>query len=232
MTLKDRYWFGGFSGTPPVGTKSEYPPPPPGLAGGGGAAMSRQPWKRLSSVTKKIRSAEHHHYKFFGGFCRFGDHHFQNFFNFNPFIASHGRLSPNAKRSAAPRVSGRSGDSQFYARNGSSSFRSPRIFTLKTVKARSGAPAFSSSKRLKLVPEAHIFTLDREFVPEPLSILHFCRGTYLYQNLGVSTPPPPSPGCDQWWICWRMEMCIKGPGKRNNPTNHNYKKREANLEYL
>ena len=28
-----------------------------------------------------------------------GDHHFQNFFNFNPFIASHGRLSPKANKS-------------------------------------------------------------------------------------------------------------------------------------
>ena len=53
---------------------------------------------------------EHHHFKFFGGFCRSGDHHCQNFFNFNPFIASHGRLSPNAKRSAAPRRPGCSGD--------------------------------------------------------------------------------------------------------------------------
>ena len=71
---------------------------------------------------------EHHHFTFFGGFCRSGDHHFQNFFNFNPFIASHGQLRPNAKRSAAPRVSGRSGDI--------------RIFTLKTDQARSGAPHF------------------------------------------------------------------------------------------
>ena len=45
---------------------------------------------------------------------------------------------------------GSSGDSHFHAQNGSSSFRSP---------------AFSSSKRLKLVPEPRIFTLDRELVP-------------------------------------------------------------------
>ena len=105
---------------------------------------------------------------FFCGFCRSGDHHFQNFFNFNPFIASHGRLSPNAKRSAAPRVSGRSGDTHFHAQNGSSSFRSY---------------AFSRSKRLKLVPEPHIFTLDRELVPEPLPIFHFAAA-HTYQNLG------------------------------------------------
>ena len=112
---------------------------------------------------------------------------FQNFFNFNPFIASHGRLSPNAKRSAAPRVSSRperqpdasgsSGDSHFHAQNGSSSFRSP---------------AFSSSKRLKLVPEPRIFTLDRELVAEPGPMFHFAAAHYL-PKFGVSTPPPP--GC-------------------------------------
>ena len=68
-------------------------------------------------------------FSFFGGFCRSGDHHFQNFFNFNPFITSHGRLSPNAKCSAVPRVSqtrpGSSGDWHFHTQNGSSSFRSP-----------------------------------------------------------------------------------------------------------
>ena len=56
----------------------------------------------FSQITPKInpfRSITILH--FFGGFCRSGDHHFQNFFNFNPFIASHGRLSPNAKRSAS-----------------------------------------------------------------------------------------------------------------------------------
>ena len=111
---------------------------------------------------------EHHHFTFFGGFCRSGDHHFQNFFNFNPFIASHGRLSPNAKRSAAPRVRGRSGDTHFHAQNGSSSFR--RL-------------VFSSSKRLKLVPEPHIFTLDREPVPEPLPIFQFAAA-HTNQNLG------------------------------------------------
>ena len=62
----------------------------------------------------------------------------------------------------------RSGDSHFHAQNGSSSFRSP---------------AFSSSKRLKLVPEPHIFTLDREPVPEPLPIFHFAAA-HTYQNLG------------------------------------------------
>ena len=63
-------------------------------------------------------------------------------------------------------LAGCSGDSHFHAQNGSSSFRSP---------------AFSRSKRLKLVLEPCIFTLDRELIPEPLPIFHFLstRGTYL-----------------------------------------------------
>ena len=112
------------------------------------------------------------------------DHRSHNFFNFIPFIASHGWLSPNAKRLAAPRVSGRSGDSHFHAQNGSSSFRSS---------------AFSRSKRLTLVPEPHIFTLDRELVPEPLPIFHFAAA-HTYPNLGWA-PPPPSPGWDVYIVC-------------------------------
>ena len=61
----------------------------------------------------------------------------------------------------------RSGAPHFHAQNGSSSFRSP---------------AFSSSEWLKLVPEPHIFTLDRELVPEPLPIFHFAAA-HTYQNL-------------------------------------------------
>ena len=121
----------------------------------------------FSQITKKS-VLEHYHFTFFGGFCCSGDHHFQISFNFNPFIASHGQLSPNTKRMAAPRVSGRSRDLHFHAQNGSSSFRSP---------------AFSRSKWLKLFPEPHIFTLDRELVPEPLPIFHFAAA-HTYQNLG------------------------------------------------
>ena len=73
------------------------------------------------------------------------------------------------------RVSGRSGAPHFHAQNGSSSFRSP---------------PFSSSKRLKLVPETPIFTLDRELVPEPLPFFHFASA-HTYQNLGWVPPPPP-----------------------------------------
>ena len=99
--------------------------------------------------------------------------------------------------SAVPRVSGRSGDTHFHAQNGPSSFRRFAKFTLKTDQARSGAPhfhaqngsssfrspTFSCSKWLKLVPEPHIFTLDRELVPEPLPIFHFAAA-HAYQNLG------------------------------------------------
>ena len=54
-----------------------------------------------------------------------------------------------AGQSASQTRPGSSGDSHFHAQNGSSSFLSP---------------VFSSSKRLNLVPEPRIFTLDRELV--------------------------------------------------------------------
>ena len=129
---------------------------------------------------------EHHHFTFFGGFCRSGDHHFQNFFNFNPFIASHGQLSPNVQQHPWPFWR--------YAFSRSKQIKlvpEIRIFTLKTAQARSGAPPppFSSSKRLKLVPEP---TFSRSTgspfrSPCPFSL---CRGTYL-PKFGVSSPPPP-----------------------------------------
>ena len=50
MTLKDGYRFGGFSGTVPVGTKSEYPPPP---RGGGG----RYQGMLLAMLTRVIQSS-------------------------------------------------------------------------------------------------------------------------------------------------------------------------------
>ena len=138
----------------------------------------------FSQITKKS-VPEHHHFTFFGGFCRSGDHHFQNFFNFNPFIASHGRLSPNAKRSAAPRVSSRperqpDASWQFRRLAFSRSKRiklvpEPRIFKLKTAQARSGAPHFHARPGARSGARAH-FSL--------------CRGTYL-PKFGVSTPPPP-----------------------------------------
>ena len=95
-------------------------------SGGGGAGCAARetpifspefPFRSISfSQISKKSVPEHHHFTFFGGFCRSGDHHLKNFFNFNPFIASHGRLSPNA----APRVSqtrpGSSGESHFQRR--------------------------------------------------------------------------------------------------------------------
>ena len=115
-----------------------------------------------------------------------------SFFFFNPFIASHARPAQPALRSAAPRVSGRSLDSHFHAQNGSRSFRSP---------------AFSRSKRLKLVPEPRIFKLKTaqarsgapHFYARPGArsgaLAHFslCRGTYV-PKFGVSTPPPRGGG--------------------------------------
>ena len=65
-----------------------------------------------------------------------------------------------------------------FAQNGSSSFRSP---------------AFSRSKRFKLVPEPRVFTLDRELVPEPWPIFHFAAA-HTYHNLGWVPPPPPEMG--------------------------------------
>ena len=109
---------------------------------------------------------EHHHFTFFGGFCRSGDHHFQNVYNFNPFIASHGRLSPNATRSAAPPVS--------QTRPG---IPKTPIFTFKTDQARSGASHFHAR------PGAR---------SGALAIFSLCRGTDL-PKFGVSTPPPPPP---------------------------------------
>ena len=157
---------------------------------------------KLSVPGQQIRSGASPFYIFWRlSFCRSGDHHFQNpetIFNFILFIASHGRLSPNAKRSAAPRISGRSGDSHFHAQNGSSSFRSPafsrskrlklvpepRIFKLKTAQARSGAPHFHARPGARSGALAHaFFTLPRHI---PTKIW----GEY---------PPPPPQGTSMPW---------------------------------
>ena len=126
-------------------------------------------------LLKKIKKSvpEHHHSTVFGGFCRSRDHHFQNFFNFNPFIASHGQLSPNAKHSAAPRVSSRperqpdaSWQFQRFAFSSSKRIKlvlEPRIFKLKTAQlARSGAPEFSRSTGSTFRSPGPFFTLPRQ----------------------------------------------------------------------
>ena len=121
----------------------------------------------FSQITQKS-VPEHHHYTFFDGFCRSGDYHFQNFFNFNPFIASHGRRFRRLKFSRSKRIK---------------LVPEPCIFTLKTAQARSGARIF------KLDPEHRRFTLDRELVTEPLPIFHFAAA-HTYQNFGWVPPPP------------------------------------------
>ena len=142
---------------------------------------------------QKIRSGASPFYSF-GGFCRSGDHHFQNF-----FISTIYRLprpaQPDAKRSAAPRVSSRperqpDASWQFRRLAFSRSKRiklvpEPRIFKLKTAQARSGAPHFYArpGARSRAGP-----------------IFHFAAA-HTYQNFGRVPPPPPLPGVNpacQW----------------------------------
>ena len=145
----------------------------------------------FSQITKKIRSGASPFYIFWR-ILPFRKPSFPNFFNFNPFIASHGRLSPNAKRSAAPRVSSRperQPDASWQFRRLAFSrskwiklVPDPRIFKPKTAQARSGAPHFHARPGARSGTRAH-FSL--------------CRGTYL-PKLWVSSPPPPPPpppGC-------------------------------------
>ena len=110
------------------------------------------------------------HFTFFGGFCRSGDHHFQNFFNFNSFIASPRPAQPFGSAAA-------SWPFRRFAFSRSKRIKlvpEPRIFTLITAQARSGAPHFQAQ---------NIFTLDRELVSEPLPIFHFAAA-HTFQNLG------------------------------------------------
>ena len=99
----------------------------------------------FSQITKKS-VPEHHHFTFFGGFCHSGDHHFQNFFNFNPFIASHGRLSPHRGLAAGHRAPARRvlavPETSIFTLKMDQARPEPRIFKLKTAHARSGAPHF------------------------------------------------------------------------------------------
>ena len=109
-------------------------------------------------------------------FCRTGDHHFQTYSTFKPFIAAHGQLtaaSLNALRSGQrPGV---------IAAGQNASQTRPTI----AYKVSSGAPVFT----FELAPEPRIFTL--ELAPElPFSLR---RGTYTYQNM-VGVPPPPPGG--------------------------------------
>ena len=142
---------------------------------------------------QKIRSGASPFY-IFGGFCRSGDHHFQNFFNFNPFVASHGRLSPNAMRSAAPRVRGRSGDSHFHAQNGSSSFRR-FAFSRQNGWSSFRSPAFSSSNGSSSFrsPTFSPSTGSPFRSPCPFFTLPGHIPTKIWSEY---PPPPPPPGID------------------------------------
>ena len=172
----------------PPPTKNPRPPPPPS-----------------APLLKKILATplvpEHHHFTVFGGFCRSGDHHFQNFYNFNPFIASHGRGSARSKHifsglkihlqnsayiQSMPRPLRWVAFSSGRQRRGLAAVPEPRIFTLKTAQARSGARIFKlkTTQARSGAPHFH--------VPEPLPHFSLCRGTYL-PKFGVSTPPPPAP---------------------------------------
>ena len=167
-----------------------------------------QPWisipKHMIQNYQKIRSGASPFSSFFCccccccccGFCRSGDHNFQISFNINPFIASHSRLSPNAKHSAAPRRPGSSGELHFHAQNGPSSFQNP---------------LFSRSKRLKLVLEPRIFTLDRSSFRSPGPFFTLPR--HMPSKIWGEYPPPPPrpiqigllPDCVFLPSCW---VCI------------------------
>ena len=142
-----------------------------------------QPWISVGSGAyhfhklPKKSVPEHHHLIFFAEFCRSGDHHFQNFFNFNPFIASHGRLSGLvAGQSASQTRPGSSGDSHFHAQNGSSSFRSP-AFQAQNGSSSFRSPAFSRSTGSSFRSPGPFFTLRGTYLPK-----FGARGEY---------PPPP-----------------------------------------
>ena len=89
---------------------------------------------------------------------------FKIFFKFNPFIASHGRLSPNAAPRASQTRPGSSGESHFHAKNGSSSFRSPLF-------SRSTGSSFRSPCQFFTLPR-HIYLplIWGEYPPPPRTL--------------------------------------------------------------
>ena len=101
------------------------------------------------------------------------------------------------KRSAAPRVGGRSGAPHFYAQNGSSSFRSPH-FQAQNGSSSFRRPPFSRS--------------NGSSFRRPLPFFALCRGTYL-PKFGVSTPPPPGTVV-QWFVLSTRNQRVVG----SNPT--------------
>ena len=149
----------------------------------------------FSQITKIIRSGASPFYTFCG-FCRSGDHHFQNFFNFNPFVADFAvpetiisKISLILTRSSPPTAGSARTQSVRQRRglaagNGAPARRvlavpETSIFKLKTAQARSGAPHFHARPGARSGALAH-FSL--------------CRGTYL-PTFGVIPPPPPPVNC-------------------------------------
>ena len=117
----------------------------------------------------------------FGGFCRSGDHHIQNFFNFSPNVQSSSARAPARRVLAVPARLAFSRS----RRDPGSLVPETRIFTLKTDQARSGAPHFHARPGARSGARAH-FSL--------------CRGTYLPKFEGEYPPPPPPPGGLIFWI--------------------------------
>ena len=104
---------------------------------------------------------------FFGGFCRSGDHNFQN-------VLILTRSTARSAQSVRPRRGLAAGQSARLTRPGSSG---ESHFTLKTAQTRSGDPHFHARSG-----------------PRSGALANFslCRGTYL-PKFGVSNPPPPPP---------------------------------------
>ena len=125
------------------------------------------PFRSISQISKKKSVPEHHHFTFLGGFCRSGDHHFQNFFNFNPFIASHGGSARTQRRGLARRVLAIP-ESPIFTLKRIKLVPEPPIFKLKTAQARSGDPHFHAR------PGARSGALAN---------FHFAAA-HTYQNLG------------------------------------------------
>ena len=152
---------------------------------------------------------EHHPFTFLADFAVPETTQYQNFLILNPFMAYFAvketiifKISLIATRSSPPTAGSARTQSVRQRRwfssrpehqpDASWQFRRLAFSRIKTDQACSEA-RISSSKRLKLVPEPHSFTLRPAARSGALAHFSLCRGTYL-PNFGVSTPPPPSPG--------------------------------------
>ena len=134
----------------------------------------------FSQITKKS-VPEHHHFTFFGGLCRSGDHNFSKF----SLISTH----------SSPPTAGSARTQSVRQRRGLAAVPEIRIFTLKTDQARSGAPHFqaqngSSSFRRPTFSRStgSSFRSPCPFFTLPRHIPTKIRGEY------PSPPPPPGGG--------------------------------------